>query len=109
MRRRLVAVILALVAIAAFGAPAILAAARTDPTVSAGVREEAVDEARLFFDNPSERLLQLAFAVTEVAPATGVVCAFGVAGRAYVVEAFTLFGVPAGRVVLGCDGGATRL
>lgn len=102
-RRRLAALTLVMVVIAvALVAPGTLATTRSDPRLSSAQRDAVASEARLFFDNPVERLLQIGYAVTGDVSGGEPQCP-------WVVEAFTLFGIPAGRVVIACDGSAQRL
>jgi hypothetical protein len=102
MRQGLVALTLVAVAVVAVAAPAILAATRSHPRLDPAQREAVVTEARMFFDNPIERMLQLSYSVT-----------VGVSGAEprcpWLVEAFSLFGISAGRVLIECDGDAQRV
>jgi hypothetical protein len=101
MRQRLAAITLVVAAVVALGAPAILAATRSDLRLDAAQREAVVTEARAFFDNPIERVLQLSYSVTEGVPGAEPQCP-------WLVEAFSLFGISAGRVLIECDGDAQR-
>ena len=100
-KRRVLMATLVLLAIAAILAPVALASLRSDPRLDAGHREAVVAEAKTFFDNPFERMLQLGFAVTGEAAGEEARCP-------WLVEAFSLFGIPAGRVLITCDGDAQR-
>jgi hypothetical protein len=101
MRRRLGALALFVVAFVALGAPVLLAVTRSHPRLDAAQREAVVTDARAFFDNPMERLLQLSYSVTDSVPGAEPQCP-------WLVEAFSLFGISAGRVLIECDGDAQR-
>jgi hypothetical protein len=103
MRRRLAALMVVfVVVVVAMGAPAVLAAMRSDSRLDASQRETVIREARAFFDNPSERIMQLGYSVTACLPGPDPQCP-------WLVEAFSLFGISAGRVLIECDGNAQRL
>ena len=101
MRQRLTALTLITAAVVGTGAPVLLAATRSNPQLDAAQREAIAADARAFFDNPMERALQLSYSVTGVGDA-GPQCP-------WLVEAFSLFGISAGRVLIECDGDARRI
>ena len=108
--RRRVASGLVVVAVAGFGTPLLFAAAGSHPRLDAGQREAVVTEARVFFDNPTERMLQLTYSVTSM---KGSLLPDDLPGPEpecpWFVEAFSLFGISAGRVLIDCDGNAQRV
>ncbi len=74
-------------------------------------------EARLFFDNPFERMAMIEYAVVDrrVSPdgppcqPTGPSAFETERGLHLVVAAYTLFGVEVSRVLIDCDGSALRM
>lgn len=115
MRRLVVLVALAMLIVPALGLPHFVAGSRADASLSVQEGAAALDAAKdILFDNPIEQIRYLALAVTKVEFAPQVPCleSFGRArddGRAYIVEAYTFFGIPATRVRVTCDGNSSRL
>jgi hypothetical protein len=72
--------------------------------------EYAFNEAAIFFGNPFEQLLIVAFGVTQHEVTDGRIdCERSYGGVVQVVTAYTVFGIESGRVLIDCDGGARRL
>lgn len=113
MPRRRVAGVAALLVVAALGMPSVMATVRADGSVAPAEARAALETAHAALDNPLERLLIVRLAVVAVEDDPERACddAFGPAavGRAYIVEAYAVFAIPATRIRVACNGNSARL